>query len=628
MLSDSSVPPSSAAGQPPSSLGRPPDPLVPPPPSSGGSAASPPPTSPTSYLGALFGETSHQSSSSHGKWICVGENDIVPSITNEVRAIQLSKSFKEKLSKPWTNTAVIRLLGKSIGYSYLCQRLKSLWKPTGAMQVIDLDKDCYLVKFSNEHDYFKALTGGPWMVLDHYLIVQQWEPNFRVSSKLPSRMVVWVRFPHLPILFYHPQILSALGNLLGRIVRIDLTTQSGERGKFARIAVEIDLNEPLTPVIELDGAPQMVEYENIPELCFGCGKIGHVSENFPSKSSASLPSMEQLTSPLSVTHQPDVEDPLDKRNDGLGPWMVVSRNTRRHRREGLPDKESEKERKVAGSPSQNRKVSSDPRPDNIPLPSKTSASFKASTVKNVFNQNPPSPSRMDKENSKSGLGPIGPSKLSKQANSSRKSSSKKNKDGPASCTNVPSDPSGTPSRTSETVSMAGASSVQAAPSSRPLFEGVASASPDASQPVPSPVSAAKTRSKRKAPTPLPLPSLGIQSAALKLKRPLLKNRKPPDPSSAKSKLIGEALKVPSKPTLPPRDPNVEVVAAINSVLCSGGCNIPELLAPTSIQNIEELNSGLNPPDTGSTDSDSMILDSDPARNLEADAFDLNMPEST
>ncbi|CAN1837372.1 hypothetical protein LINPERHAP1_LOCUS35080 [Linum perenne] len=621
MLSDSSAPPSSADGRSPSSLGRPPDPTASPSPSSGGSAASLPPHA-SAVVASGGSAVSLPPHASAGKWICVGENDIVPSITNGVRAIQLSKSFKEKLSKPWTNTAVIMLLGKSIGYSYLCQRLKSLWKPSGAIQVIHLDKDCYLVKFSNEHDYFKALTGGPWMVLDHYLIVQQWEPNFRVSNKLPSRMVVWVRFPHLPILFYHPQILSALGNLLGRIVRIDLTTQSGERGKFARIAVEIDLNEPLTPVIELDGATQMVEYENIPELCFECGKIGHVSENCPSKTSASPPpSLGPLTSLVSVTHQPAVEDSTDLRNDGLGPWMVVSRNTRRLRREGLPDKESEKERKVAGIPSQNRKVSSDPRPGNIPLPSKTSASFKAPTVKNVFNQNSPSSSRVDKESSKSGLGPVGPSKPSKQATSTRKTSTKKNKDGPASSTNAPSDPSGTPSRTSESVSMPVASSVQAASSSHPLFEGIAPPSSVVSQADPSPVPLSVKLL-------LPLPSIGIQSVALKLKRHPTKNWKPPDPSSAKSKLIGEALKVPTKPSLPPREPNLEVVAAINSVLSSGRCSIPELLAPIAMQNTEEFKSCLSPADNGSNDSDSMILDTDPVRSPEADAFDLNMPEST
>ncbi|CAN1816511.1 hypothetical protein LINPERHAP1_LOCUS27794 [Linum perenne] len=81
-------------------------------------------------------------------------------------------------------------------------------------------------------------------------------------------MVVWVRFPHVPIRFYHPQVLTSLGNLVGRTVKIDANTQRADRGKFARLAVEINLNEPLAPVVSLDGVLQPVEYESIPNLFF------------------------------------------------------------------------------------------------------------------------------------------------------------------------------------------------------------------------------------------------------------------------------------------------------------------------------------------------------------------------
>ncbi|CAN1332498.1 hypothetical protein LINPERPRIM_LOCUS35734 [Linum perenne] len=61
-------------------------------------------------------------------------------------------------------------------------------------------------------------------------------------------MVVWVRFPHLPIHFNHAQVLTSLGNLIGTTVKIDYNTQRAERGKYSRIAIEIDLSEPNPPV--------------------------------------------------------------------------------------------------------------------------------------------------------------------------------------------------------------------------------------------------------------------------------------------------------------------------------------------------------------------------------------------
>ncbi|CAN1160036.1 hypothetical protein LINPERHAP2_LOCUS23068 [Linum perenne] len=214
-----------------------------------------------------------------------------------------------------------------------------MWKPSSSMQVIDVDLNFYIVRFGDEKDYFRALTGGPWMILDHYLVVQQWDPTFRVSDKLPSKMVVWLRFPHLPVQLYHKQILSSLGNLIGRTVRMDHNTQTAECGKFARIAVEIDLNEPLVTGIDLDGAWQCVEYENLPELCFSCGEIGHGKGSCPSlpQTTLLLPGVEAAA----LVQEPPPKHPSGGTvDDGYGPWLTVTRSSRRSRRDDQPRKET------------------------------------------------------------------------------------------------------------------------------------------------------------------------------------------------------------------------------------------------------------------------------------------------
>ncbi|CAN1749238.1 hypothetical protein LINPERHAP1_LOCUS3639 [Linum perenne] len=235
-------------------------------------------------MSALSGKV--PSSAEPGKeWIGVGENDIISSVDNGFRSLQISETLKTKLCKPWTNSVIIRLMGKTIGYSYLCHRLKAMWRPLGSMHIVDIDRDCFIVKFSNEQDYFKALTAGPWMILEHYLVVQQWDPTFRVAETLPTKMVVWVRFPHLPILFYHPE---------------------------------------------------KVEYENIPALYFECGKVGHDSDHCPCKQ-AIVVSSPNATSLLGGI---DRDAPPADQPDGYGPWMVVARKHRRPRREANPGKES------------------------------------------------------------------------------------------------------------------------------------------------------------------------------------------------------------------------------------------------------------------------------------------------
>ncbi|CAN1752273.1 hypothetical protein LINPERHAP1_LOCUS4657 [Linum perenne] len=265
-------------------------------------------------------------------WIPVGVNNIVLSASNGVKGLSLSNGFKEKLCKPWANYVVVRLLGKNVGYPYLCNRLRAIWRPVGNLHIVDLDRSCFLIKFAFEQDYYKALTGGPWMILDHYLIVHQWDQSFRVSNDLPKKMVVWVRFPHLPIHFYHAQVLTSLGNLIGKTVKIDFKTQRAERGKFARIAIEIDLNEPLPPFVLLDGAIQKVEYENLPTLCFECGKVSHESDKCPSKADYSHPPA--TTTPTSVGVNNARASP-EAAPDQFGPWMLVSRRRQRPNKASL-----------------------------------------------------------------------------------------------------------------------------------------------------------------------------------------------------------------------------------------------------------------------------------------------------
>ncbi|CAN1165919.1 hypothetical protein LINPERHAP2_LOCUS26434 [Linum perenne] len=240
-------------------------------------------------------------------WIPVGENDISHQVVNGIRSLSLSDEFRNKLCRLWTKTVVVRLLGKYISYPFLCNRLRAIWKLVGHMHVVDLDRSCFMVKFANEQDYFKALTEGPWV----------------------------------PIQFYHPQILTSLGNLIGRTVKIDANTQRADRGKFARLAVEIDLKAPLIPVVNLDGALQPVEYENIPTLCFSCGKVGHEASLCPLSIQGNT-EKESRSSSAGIEGLVGTAEALTPVNEGFGPWMIVTRQPGRSRKVSVPEKEGVK----------------------------------------------------------------------------------------------------------------------------------------------------------------------------------------------------------------------------------------------------------------------------------------------
>lgn len=133
------------------------------------------------------------------------------------------------------------------------QRVRDLWQLEHGCELIDLEKGFFLVRFYSREDYFHVLGKGPWIVLGHYLAVMKWRPNFRPSKEHISSTMVWIRFPEIPVEFFHEQTLLRLGNPIGRAIKVDDTTMAATRGRYARVCVEIDLTKPLVPMIHLLG---------------------------------------------------------------------------------------------------------------------------------------------------------------------------------------------------------------------------------------------------------------------------------------------------------------------------------------------------------------------------------------
>ncbi|CAL5359909.1 unnamed protein product [Camellia sinensis] len=167
--------------------------------------------------------------------------------------ISLPKKLLDKIRKPWENALIIRLLGKNIGYKMLCSRVRNLWGLQGEFNAIDLGCNYFLFKFSDQTDCANVFTGGPWVIMDHYLTVRRWEPNFRPSEAFETTTAVWVRFPKLPIEYYQEKVLFAIAKTIDKPFKIDWNTAMATRGKFARVCVEMDLSKLLKPKFLLEG---------------------------------------------------------------------------------------------------------------------------------------------------------------------------------------------------------------------------------------------------------------------------------------------------------------------------------------------------------------------------------------
>lgn len=85
--------------------------------------------------------------------------------------IALTKEEKARLRNPWRLTLIIKVMGRKVSFAYLLRRIKSMWRPKAPMEMVAIDNDYFLVRFQYVEDYKFTKYEGPWMVLDHYLIV-------------------------------------------------------------------------------------------------------------------------------------------------------------------------------------------------------------------------------------------------------------------------------------------------------------------------------------------------------------------------------------------------------------------------------------------------------------------------
>ncbi|MBA0604745.1 hypothetical protein Godav_017388, partial [Gossypium davidsonii] len=92
---------------------------------------------------------------------------------------------------------VIKLLGWNIGFLSLQNRISNLWRPSVPFHLMDIENGYFLVKFHSKDDYDKVLSQGPWIV-----------------------------FGQLPGHLYNRKILWEIGELIGKVVRLDFNTDS------------------------------------------------------------------------------------------------------------------------------------------------------------------------------------------------------------------------------------------------------------------------------------------------------------------------------------------------------------------------------------------------------------------
>ena len=149
------------------------------------------------------------------------------------------------ISWPRREALVVKLLGKNLSFTAMRERLRGIWRLKDGYKVMDVGFGYFMIKFDLLEDREKAICRGPWMLQDHYLVVKEWSLPFNSCESSFGRTMVWIRFSGLNIMYFEESVIRTIAEVVGKPSRVDLVTKSMDRGRYARVCVELDLSKPM-----------------------------------------------------------------------------------------------------------------------------------------------------------------------------------------------------------------------------------------------------------------------------------------------------------------------------------------------------------------------------------------------
>ncbi|MBA0710803.1 hypothetical protein Golax_010069, partial [Gossypium laxum] len=136
-------------------------------------------------------------------------------------SIWFSKQEKTCICRKWEKALIIKLFSKTFGYQYLLFKINQIWKPSNALQLIELGFCFFGVNF---------------MCVDDFDIIAK-EATFH-------SVVVWVRIIELPLEYYDSEVLVKIDHSIGTLLPANNAVSSEMRVKYDRFRIQVNIMDP------------------------------------------------------------------------------------------------------------------------------------------------------------------------------------------------------------------------------------------------------------------------------------------------------------------------------------------------------------------------------------------------
>ncbi|XP_042484797.1 uncharacterized protein LOC122065041 [Macadamia integrifolia] len=127
---------------------------------------------------------------------------------------------------------------------------------------------------------------SPVKVRGQLVRFQHWHPDFNIHEKPINKVLVWVRFPELPLEYWHEKVLLTMAKAAGRPLALDQCMKNVMYGNYAKVLVEMEIGGLRPEEIQVERKQlgtenlfwfkQKLFYEDAMGQCGYCKKVGHI----------------------------------------------------------------------------------------------------------------------------------------------------------------------------------------------------------------------------------------------------------------------------------------------------------------------------------------------------------------
>ncbi|RID53933.1 hypothetical protein BRARA_G01294 [Brassica rapa] len=141
-----------------------------------------------------------------------------------------------------------------------------------------------LVRIPSEYLRQKILEKSIWYVGDSMFHTAQWSSEHTKATPPLKAIKIWAHLTGVPLDLRYNEGLSLVAGLVGDPKETDDFTKNLVSLSVSHVKVEVDLTQPLPPVVEFERdcgevVEVQVHYPWIPPKCSHCQELGHIARN-------------------------------------------------------------------------------------------------------------------------------------------------------------------------------------------------------------------------------------------------------------------------------------------------------------------------------------------------------------